>query len=425
MSCTGAPGRPSPLYRPAAWLVAGALAAFTSTTNRVRVYGRVPRGTRSLLVVSNHVHDLDGALVPPRLFLADPWRAHVRAAGAQRLFEPGHLAPLAPAWLRPFLYGFNVGPAIAFLGALPIESDPRRRALRSLAWEILRTHGDVRWRDVLNADCLGALGAKLGLDGADLGKRRVRDAFRPRLGPVADEPVPLADLREPFRSEVGRATRSRVEGQLARIETALAAGDTVYITPEGRLTPDGRVQRLREILDRLLPRAGRVIFAALAYDTFTPGQLGIHLRWVEPGDADRRARLHLSLAAARPVTASQVAAAALVRLGGDTSEKEWVAACAGLAESLPERAFLVPELRGAGARRRYARVIRHMAARGLVERISTAGSDARAPEPVHADGPLYRLREGARDPRFPHVGDIVAYQASMLGQTLEACQAPG
>ncbi|MBX6350749.1 MAG: MFS transporter [Clostridia bacterium] len=427
------------LYRPAAFAVAALLYVAGRVKSRLAVYGRPPADTRGLLVVANHTHDLDGVILPALVFFADPWRAHIRSAAAERLFQPGHLTRLAPKWLAPLLPGFNVGPAVRFLGALPLESDPRHRVLRSVAYEIRARHGDLAWGEVLSEERLREIARALarlrpGGRGADeeglmreIARMRLSDVFRLPLGLAAEELVPLADLREPFRGELRALVRPRIARQFRAIEEALAEGDALYVTPEGRLTPDGRVHRMRELLLRVLPVARQVALAACAYDPFAPGKLAVHVRWLlldpawatgrrddagateAPGGArrdDPAERVRLALAAARPITPGQVAAAALLGAPQGLTRDEWLAQAEALLAGLPQGAFLVPEL---VPPRRAASL------EAAVEAVCAAGA-ARG-------GPLYLPCEGVRDDRFPHVPDILAHQAAMFHDTTAALRA--
>lgn len=421
----GARARHAPLlYRPAAFAVAALLVAASRLKCHLHVYGRPPRDTSGLLAVANHTHDLDGVILPPLVFFADPWRAHIRSAAAERLFQPGHLTPLGPRWLARLLCRFNVGPAVRFLGALPLESDPRHRVLRSLAWEIRARHGDLRWDEVLSEARLREIGRALArarrraqgpgapspvANGAAFGRigaMRLSDVFRLPLGLVAEELVPLSDLREPYRSELRAAVRPRLVRQFRAIQAALEEGDALYVTPEGRLTPDGRVHRMRELLTRVLPHARGIALAACAYDPFAPGKLAVHVRWLTldadwAAGADPAARVRAALAAARPVTPGQVAAAALLAEGDGVTCEAWLAAALALVAGLPAGAFLVPELRGPDREAALARAVDCVIARGAAE-----------------GGPRYRPREGVRDSRFPHVPDILAHQAAMFWDTV-------
>lgn len=385
-------------YRQTGWavgarlLVALILRAWVGLMYRVRVYGRVARRRGATLVVANHAHDLEGMVVPPRLLLTGPWGMPIHSAGSQRLFEPGFLVTRTPRWLRWLLPRLNLGTILALLGVLPIENQPRRRPLISVAFEVLGLRGDLPLRDVFEREALELLGP--GADGL-----RLSDCWRGAWALRAQAVIPYALVREPLRSALREGTRERIERQLGRLEHALASGATVYLTPEGRYTNDGRMNRLRAALSRLLPLAEDLYIAPLSYDPFAPGPLRMELRLIR---ARAPESLQVEIPAARPVTASHLIGKCLGD-GMPRSRAEVLQQCRQLLAELPGEAFL-----GRGLRRNPDRTIRRwlsaMLRRGLL-RIDAAG----------------RLAAALRcEPRFPLVTDIFDYCAAFLDETLRA-----
>ncbi|MBX5476420.1 MAG: glycosyltransferase [Clostridia bacterium] len=382
--------------------LAAALLLYVRLAYGTRVDGRLPRRAVPTLVVSNHAHDLEGLLLPAVLLLGRPLSRRVHPVASQRLFEPGFLATRSPRWLRPLVKRWNVGPVLRALGVLPIENMPRRRPLASFAYEIWRRRGDLPLKDILDA---GALEPGGPLSGArDIDRVRLRDLWgrRAQLGQLEVSP---RDLRSPYREEVQRALRPRVERQLEEVERALRRGGTVYLTPEGRMTSDGRMGRLREALDRLRPAARCLVAAAVSFDPWAPGRMRMTVRLAPPPDAGD---FRLSLAVLRPLSASHVLAAALHALPAPADEPSILRACRRLLDELPPEAELEPDLardpdRALGQRLRMA------CRRGHVARVV---SDSGAT--------LYRPRPGARDPRFPDAADIVAYLAAAFEETAQA-----
>lgn len=384
--------RREPQWRPDLLLlrlaVAAGLTAYARTAHRVVMLGHFHRQAHPTLVVSNHSHDLDGMVIMPYLYLHGPLSRVPRAVASQRLFEPGFLASRSPAWLAALVRGWNLDRILRALGALPVEDYPRRRPLASYAAEIRTRHGNLPLAAVLAPGWREQVppGARL------------TALWGPRLFRLGQSPLPLSALADPYRQEIRQATRPRIEAQLAAAADALAAGDTVYLTPEGEFSDDGYLRRFREALRRLQPLAAEVVLAASAYDPFRPGRLTlyVHLCRLEAGRD-----LRTALAAARPVTFSQLLGAAWAGdepLSPDIVRRRLEA----LRAALPPAAVLAPGLDcllGPGLERMLAA----LTARGILR-----------PGP---DG----LRPGRRhDPRFANVPDLFTYQAAFLAETLDA-----
>lgn len=390
-------------YRQTGWivglrlLVAAILRAYVGVMYRVRVYGRVARSRGATLVVANHVHDLEGMVLPPRVFLGGPWGVPVHSAGSGRLFEPGFLVTRTPGWLRWMFPRLNLSPILRALGVLPIENQPRRRPVISIAHEILLRHGNLLLHEVFDDEVLADLGR--GVDGL-----RLRDCWRGRLVVRAQRIIPYAAVREPYRTELRELVRGRLEAQLGGLEEAMRQGATVYLTPEGRYTEDGRMSRMRAALTRLVPLADDLFLAPLAYDPFAPGPLSMTLRLIRARSAED---LTLELQALRPITPSQLIADAF-RDGLPHSKDAVLAHCEAALDALPQGAFISTELRRHMGRT-VIRWLREMQRRGLLQ-----------PDDLGRLRPL-----GRRHPRFPQVPDIFSYSCVFLDETLQGLRVLG
>jgi hypothetical protein len=324
--------------------------------------------------------------------LDGPWCEAVYLAGSRRVFEPGFTGFRMP-WLRALLGRVNLAGVYRSLGVLPIENELRRRSLASFAAAVERMHGDLVLMDVFNQAALAPLG-----DGA--AKRRISFLSDPSVFVTARKtPTLIENIREPFRGEILAQMRIDLDSDLERIERTVASGKTFYLSPEGRYTEDGRMRRMRAALKRLAPLA-TVYVAAISYDPFVGRRLSMLFRIVRPTD---HSRLELSLAAARPVTTSQLIADWLMTSPATVEVADAARAVTDRLRDLPSDAFVDPEL------------VRKPAtmSRTAVEGLSRLGIlDA-----------TQRLKSKCRHPRFPVVADIVAHQANHFAETLEALRA--
>jgi 1-acyl-sn-glycerol-3-phosphate acyltransferase len=356
---------------------------------RIRKWGRLPRKRGATLVIVNHQHDLDVEAVMMWLWFEGPWRDPIFSAGGRRMFEPGFLVKDLP-WLAPFLRRFDPTGLFRSLGLNPIENELGSRPLSSFAWSVRQRHGNLPLADVFEPAAL----ARAGLE-----RERLADLLSKRLFAAGKTYASLMELREPYREEVRAETRARVDADVPRLEHLVRNGATFFLTPEGRYSTNGRMSRFRAAYDRLSALAD-VYVVAVSYDVFRGRRPSVLYRVLGPVPAEQaRDRL----AAARPVTASQLVAEFVAEKIGAFDEAEAIAAIEERLRALPVPLFVDPELRA-----RPERVVREslakMARLGFLTRTGTK----------------YKLTQQRAHPSFERVADMLAYQNAFLAETLQA-----
>jgi MFS family permease len=401
-----APGAAPWWWVPIDLAVALVLLGYTRLRYRIRLIGRLPRPRPATLILANHGHDLDGMVIPATLYLRGPWDRPVYSVGSERLFEPGFLGERLGRRLGALLAPLSLARLLGILGVVPLENTPRNRPLGSLAYEILQRHGPIRVADAFDLQTLQALGVAE----ADT-HRPLTWLFTPRAFAAARRPFPLRAVREPYRSEIRAATRERIDRQLDQVARLLEDGQTVYLTPEGAMTRDGRLGRIRYALERTWPLARARHLVGVAYDPFLPGRLKLVARLVTPTHpafraADPPDELPTWMAAVRPITFSQLLATVLVQNPNGLTAEGAARAMTALLASLPPLAFVDPGLPRLGVRT-VRRALRFMERRGLVVRL----------------GPRWRAKMGVGDARFADVHDMIRYQADWFEETLRALRA--
>lgn len=341
-------------------LVAFGLVAVLSVTCRLRVFGRIPGNRKSELIISNHLHDIDGMLIPPCLALRNPLRHPLCFVASKRLFEPGFLVTRAPGLLR-LVNRLNLGGLFYLLGARPIENMPLSRPLISYAYDTLRLHGNLPAAEVFTDEALRRVGAPAGA--------KLKDLWSPRVLQAAQQSASLLDLREPYRSEFRARQRSVIHAQLEALEREIRGGASLFMTPEGRLSDTGYVKRFRMALPRLQALAQARSLIGISYDPYAGRRLSVYVRfapWREEFDAFTQIR------AVRPITVSQLLCDFLLE-EKETPERftaeEAEHAVNVRLERLPPGAFAVPELRDRrGTRRAVRRALREMVRQGVLAR---------------------------------------------------------
>jgi MFS family permease len=371
--------------------------AWNRLKHRVRGWGRLPRRRGPSLIVANHQHDFESAVIVTSVVVqSGSWRHPLFTASSRRMYEPGFLAErLSP--LRFFLRRVNAGPLFVALGMLPIENELGSRAISALAWSAQQRHGVQFLRDVFDERVAAQFPPET----------KTSDLVRREFFVKAREVVKLSTLREPYRREILDETRANVEKDLALMEDVVRRGGTFYLTPEGKYSTDGRIGAMRGAIEHLAPHA-TIYLAGVSYDPFVAKGLSMLycLRRLDDRDASadgRFARLKGTLAAIRPVVTSQLLGAWLAR--GDEAAFTEQEACTAVAQrlaNLPPAIFVDPELRR-DPRRMTRLALSVMTELEILQRV---------------DGDRYRLSARRRHPLFPQVHDMVAYQAQFLEETL-------
>jgi hypothetical protein len=155
------------------------------------------------------------------------------------------------------------------------------------------------------------------------------------------------------------------------------------------------------ITEAVLPYA-EPFCCAIAYDPFRGRRLPMLYRIVRPADT---ADLGASLAAARPATTTALVARVLARANAPLRADDVAIAVSAELAALPRSVFVDPELR------------RHVPAR-----VDEALAHLERRGAVVTEGGRYRRGGAAIDPRFPHIADMIAYQAALLDETEESAR---
>jgi len=359
---------------------------------RVRQWGGLPANRGATVLITNHQFGDEGEIVISRVFLTHPWKRLVMV-NSRRTFETGFFAARLP-WTAPFMRHVNPTGLWERFSILPVENHLFSRTLLSLAEEIRGVHGDITLDDILPPERIAPIGVP--------GSLRLSDLWSMPNFFKAQTTIKVAYLKDPYRREALEHFRTTSAADVARIVETIRDGATFYVTPEGDFSHDGRMHRMRGgITDAVVPIATPYL-CAIAYDPFRGRRLGMLYRILRAPEGD----LGTALAAARPVTTSALVATALRTRSVPFTAADIISAGEKQLALLPRNLFVDPELR------------RDPAA------CVTAALDGLA-----LCGGLYALTNGSYvltghciDRRFPHIADMIAYQSTMLDETLECAE---
>jgi hypothetical protein len=368
----------APLYlQPLRWMAYICVASYHRVAYRIRAWGELPYRRGPTLLVANHQHEVESPVIVADVGLRSlAWRDPIFTVSSRRMWEPGFFAERVP-WLRVAREA-NLGWLFGSIGMQPIENELTARPYAGIAFTLIGLYGDLPVQDVFRERTLEQLPA---------GVQNLGDLLSARYFSFARSHVRIAELVDPYKEAVMRATRDQLDADIAHFENLQRDGATIFLTPEGFYSGDGKMRPLRGILARLAPLA-TVMLAAISYDPYDAKRLTLLYR-ITP--AREGIALDLQLKATRPITTSALVCTYLAD-HPNASDAEVLDAVREQLAALPSPAFVVPELREQPA----------IAVRRVLENLR---------------------RVGRKHPEFPRTEDMIAYQANFHAETLEGLEA--
>ena len=330
--------------------------------------------------IATHRAETDVPLLGGLLFVhAGMWRgaaSRVCFAARDDLFRPGVVAagvPL-PGPLARLVWPLSPGPWLPRVRTYPI----RRPTGLKLEQVVADLPGDTPLESVLGPRLIALLDRAADARGRHA-PRTVADIRDARHARVLWEDVREADLVGSLGREIWRRHVARAAGDVRRLVGMVRDGRPMLLFPEGRVSPDGAIGPIGDLLD-LVVRRGRprvVLPLGIAYDPLTRHRTEVIVGAgapIPPGDEPIQVVAGVALRRAVPVTCGQVLARYVTR------------ACAGGVAST------------AGARQLADEVARAATAQGRPVARRLRSSARRA-------GGRGRGLGGARPPRLHHARD--------------------
>ncbi len=348
------------------WLIGNGVYWAFRLTMHVECYGLAEHygpPAPATLILSGHKRDWDPIMFAAysyyyRGWLAPDGRRH-GFSGRSDIWEPGFLATVVgykgwPLWIQRLLDKTNIATIATLMRGYPILRIPEY-TLRQYLRAVLKDEGNLSLKDVLSEDTLlrfvrraealrtrnkrgesrePAPGGLVAQDQDTAGSAvslRVSDALGWEYHALTNQPIRERYLAPGRYQRLRERLHSLVDQQLEAIARSLDTGDSLWFAPEGAVTLDGRVMRLRSGLHTLLARARpdvRCLPANITYDFMSARRrmtacigVGPELAGLRDLDrAEQARRVATAIARQTVVTMSMLGSARLLALLAEERE---------------------------------------------------------------------------------------------------------
>lgn len=276
------------------WLLQNLLWLVVKCKMSVQMFGAdnySPPASATLLL-NGHKRDWDIPILTPRLYYHRGWwrpdKRRMAFAGREDIFIPGFVYDFVggwkwPRWMQRWLEHLSFESFLLWMRAYPIVR-VREFTLHQYLVELQSEQGDLLLGDVLSDEMLERLD-RCG-EAQSLRKRSAqpRPSRELRISEVRDwkyRKVLMPYLRQRFLlpqryAEHKERQRRKIAQQLQTLADVLKEGDTLWLAPEGTLTPTGAVGRSRNglaLLLDLMPPGTRTLPTNICYDFMTTGRM--------------------------------------------------------------------------------------------------------------------------------------------------------
>ena len=228
-----------------------------------------------------HKRDLDPIIIVPTVVFHRGWRGlagdlhfGLRSDG----FSPGYLGRLVmdPRWLSRALRLLSIGPILRWLGAHPVQD--LMRPAEEWVREALLLGIDSRVGDVFTSDFIEELATVTGehyeqIESYHL-SRLLDWRYQHALQHYYGSEILMLSMRRPLE----RRMITKIKESIIELNTWVSSGGSLYGSPEGHLSPDGKVSPINSSLHRILrhiPSDMRIIPISIIYDFMTVGRMRI------------------------------------------------------------------------------------------------------------------------------------------------------
>ncbi len=263
-------------------VIAGAFWIATRLTNDIKMTGRqYDSGEARTYLGMAHKRDLDPLVLIPTFVFHHGWnrlRGELHFALRGDAFSRGYLGRIVmqPRWLSRVLRLLAIGPVLRWLGTDSAEAllRPAEEWIR----EALQSGGDRLASEVVAPFLLQELAQESGESYEQIASHRLSHLLSWRYhAPLQNfygAEALIGDVRRPIQHR----HVARIKSELAGLDEWLWRGGSLYGSPEGHLSPDGRLGSINSALHRLMraaPPDTRIVPIVQIYDFMTTQRLRI------------------------------------------------------------------------------------------------------------------------------------------------------
>lgn len=247
------------------------------------------RGKHPTFFAMAHKRDLDPLVEVPPILACRGWRAllgDVHFALRSDAFSHGFLGRIIrhPRWLARCLRPLSLRAILSQWGLHPLENIHIRPAEVWIGnW--LEIAGDERADEVLTLSFLQHVALMSGEDIQLLKSRPLSHLLSWRYQEILQTWYSADIFVRSARQRIKQVVLRKLKQELADLTAWLSRGGSLWGSPEGRLSPDGKVSMFTPVLDRLLngsPADTCVIPISISYDFMTTGRLRIFVNLALP-----------------------------------------------------------------------------------------------------------------------------------------------
>ena len=235
-----------------------------------------------------HKRDLDPIIILPSVAFHRGWRGlagnlHfiLRSDGFTRGFL-GRLV-MHPRWLSRLLRLLSIGPILRWLGAHPVQD--LLRPAEEWAREALQVSADSCVGEVFTTDFIEKFAAVTGEDRQLIASSHLSHLLAWKYHYALQQYYGSEILVQSMRRPLERRMIERIKESITELNTWVSGGGSLFGSPEGHLSPDGKVSPINSGLHRILlhiPSDTSIIPISIIYDFMTVGRMRIFVDFAPP-----------------------------------------------------------------------------------------------------------------------------------------------
>jgi hypothetical protein len=228
-----------------------------------------------------HKRDLDPIIIIPTVVFHRGWRGlagDLHFALRSDGFSPGFLGRLVmrPRLLSRVLRLLSIGPVLRWLGAYPVQD--LLRPAEEWVREARLTGIESCVGDVFTSDFVEELAIITGEDKKQIASYHLSQLLDWRYQYALQQYYSSEILALSMRRPLKQRMITSIKDSISELNTWMSSGGSLFGSPEGHLSPDGKVSSINSGLHRILrqiPLDTRVVPISIMYDFMTIGRIRI------------------------------------------------------------------------------------------------------------------------------------------------------